>query len=244
MKKTAAVVLAAGQGTRMDSDLPKVLHPLGGVPIIDHVLKALAPLDFDRTIVVIGYQADKVRQAISTHEVETALQADQLGTGHAVMQAEPALAGFDGTVLVMTGDVPLLTPETLRAFLQYHEDSGAACTVMSTKLADPDGYGRILRGPDGGVQDIVEHKDATPEQQQIQEINTGILAFAAAPLFAHIREVKRGNAQAEYYLTDLVGIFRGHNLPVAGYCVENDLEVRGVNSPEQLAELERIYKGR
>lgn len=241
MKKTAAIVLAAGKGKRMNSDLPKVLHPLAGRPIIDHVLDSLEPMGIDLTVVIVGHGADQVTDAVAPRGVKTVLQAEQLGTGHAVMVAEPALADFTGTVLTLTADVPLLATATMKAFLAYHEDEEAACTVMTTMLADPTGYGRIVRAADETVQAIVEHKDADEAQLKIHEINTGILAFDSNLLFDHIDELSQSNAQGEYYLTDMVGIFRRHTYKVAGFVVENNAEVRGINSPEQLEELERIY---
>lgn len=241
MNKTAAVVLAAGKGKRMNSDLPKVLHPLAGIPIIDHVLNSLEPLGIGPTVVVVGHGADRVIEAVAARGVQTVLQAEQLGTGHAVMQTEATLKDFSGTVLTLTADVPLLSTATMRGFVEYHQDQRAACTVMTTMLADPTGYGRIVRASDQTVQAIVEHKDATAEELAIREINTGILAFESSLLFDYIHDLNQSNAQGEYYLTDLVGILRRQAHKVAGFIVENDLEVRGINSQEQLEELERIY---
>lgn len=241
MSAPAVVVLAAGQGKRMVSDLPKVLHPFAGATIIDFVLAAVGKLSPERTVVVIGHQAERVRSALKGRPVKFALQEQQLGTGHAVQQCESELAGFRGTVLVLVGDVPLLRASTLSHMLQKHRESAAACTVLSAEFPDPTGYGRIVRTADGGVEAIVEHRDATPAQRTIREINSGILAFESSDLWEFIRKLSRGNSQSEYYLTDLVGLLRGAGRPVGAYCTDDPWEVTGINSPEQLAELERIY---
>lgn len=225
----------------MNSDLPKVLHKLGGVTMIDHVLRALEPLRLDRTLVVVGHQADRVASVVVRDGIETVLQEEQKGTGDAVMRTQKALANFDGTVLVLAGDVPLLPTETIRDFVSFHEAKGAACTVMTARFPNPKGYGRIVRGTNGTVQDIVEHKDASELQLAIREVNTGILAFRSEALFRYIGGLTNRNAKGEYYLTDMVGILRQAGLDVAAYMVDDDRLVRGVNSPEQLAELERIY---
>lgn len=244
MNPLAIVVLAAGKGKRMHSDLSKVLHPFAGTPIIEHLLRATSSLNANPTVVVVGHQAELVREALKEHELRFVDQFEQLGTGHAVIQAESALEGFEGTLMVLVGDVPLLTPATLTAFLSHHQSTGAACTLLTTRLKDPSGYGRICRGPEQEVQAIVEHKDATPDQLEIDEINSGIMAFQTGPLWTHISDLEPANVQAEYYLTDLVGIFRGAGLKVSAWCVENEWEVQGVNSPEQLAALERIFNKR
>jgi UDP-N-acetylglucosamine diphosphorylase/glucosamine-1-phosphate N-acetyltransferase len=242
MKPVAAVVLAAGLGKRMGSALPKVLHRLRGLTLVEHLLDALEPLRLARTVVVVGYKAAEVTAVLAGREVAFATQSPQRGTGHAVMQARPALEGLVGTVVVLVGDVPLLTTDTMRRFLAYHEGEKATCTLLTAKLDDPAEYGRVLRDDTGNVLGIVEYKDATEVQRLIKEINSGIIAFESGPLWAHIDRLSIDNAQGEYYLTDLVNTFRQNRLKVAGYCVENDLEVRGVNSPEQLRELEGMLE--
>lgn len=242
MKPVAAVVLAAGLGKRMGSALPKVLHRLAGLTLVEHLLNAIEPLRLARTVVVVGYRADEVSAVLAGRDVTFALQSPQRGTGHAVMQARPALEGLTGTVVVLVGDAPLLTTDTMRRFIAYHEREHAGCTLLTAKLDDPAEYGRILRDPEGDVVGIVEYKDATESQRLIKEINSGIIAFESGPLWAHIDRLSIDNAQGEYYLTDLVNIFRQKGLKVAGYCVENDLEVRGVNSPEQLREMEGMLE--
>lgn len=244
MKSVAAVVLAAGEGKRMGSSLPKVLHRLDGISLIDHVLNALLPLALARTVVIVGHQAERVTEALAGRPVQLVLQSPQKGTGHAVMQSRQALEGFAGTIVVLVGDIPLLRTVTLRAFLDYHEREGAACTLLSAKLSDPAAYGRVIRNEADEVEAIVEYRDATPLQREIKEINSGIIAFESDPLWSHIDDLRHDNAQAEYYLTDLINIFRQNDLKVCAYCVEDDREVRGVNSPEQLRELEGILTAR
>jgi len=241
MSPLAAVVLAAGKGKRMESDLPKVLHQMAGLPIVEHVLGTLEALTPERTIVVIGHQADRVRQALAARKVTFVEQTEQLGTGHAVSLTRPGLTGFSGIVLVLVGDAPLLRPGTLKAMCEQHTREQAACTVLTTRLEDPSGYGRIIRDPSGDVEAIVEHRDATPEQLRVTEINSGIIAFDSERLWEHIDRLERGNTQAEYYLTDLVEIFRAAGLRVTAWCVDDPWEVMGINSREHLAELERIY---
>lgn len=192
------VVLAAGKGTRMRSDTPKVLHRAGEFRLIEHVLRAAAALDARTTVVVVGHLADDVRRALSERlGLRFALQEPQLGTGHALLQAETHLAGARGTVVLLSGDVPLLRGVTLEELVAAHERSGAAATVLTARVPDPAGYGRIVR-QDGRITAIVEHRDATPVERAIDEINSGIYAFAAEPLFDALRSIGSANAQAEY----------------------------------------------
>lgn len=244
MKPVAAVVLAAGLGKRMGSTLPKVLHTLAGTTLIEHLLIAIEPLNLARTVIVVGHKAEEVKSVLAGRKVAFALQSPQRGTGHAVMQARSALEGFRGTVVVLVGDVPLLTTGTMRRFIDYHQAQGASCTLLTAELDNPAEYGRILRNDAGDVVRIVEHGDATPAQRALKEINSGIIAFESAPLWDHIDRLSHDNAQGEYYLTDLVNVFKQNGLKVAGYCVENDIEVRGINSPEQLEALEGILRTR
>jgi bifunctional UDP-N-acetylglucosamine pyrophosphorylase/glucosamine-1-phosphate N-acetyltransferase len=241
MSLLATVILAAGKGKRMHSDLPKVLHQMGGQSLIEHLLDTTGELPSEHTIVVVGHQADRVRSRLAGRGVTFVEQTEQLGTGHAVSECRGALSGFAGTLLVLVGDAPLLRTATLEHLLSVHAETGAACTLLTTRLEDPTGYGRIVRGPRGDVQAIVEHKDASPEDLAIDEINSGIIAFETGPLWQHIEQLSRRNVQGEYYLTDLVGIFVAAGLTVSAHCVSDPWEVAGVNSREQLAELERIY---
>ena len=243
MQETVAVILAAGKGTRMKSALPKVLHAVGGQSMLRHVMTAAEQAGAKRTIVVVGFGGDQVQAEIGA-AAEYVLQAEQLGTGHAMMQAQPALAGYTGTVLLLCGDTPLLTGNTLQQLVAAHQQSGAAATVLTAMPADATGYGRILRDKSGQVLGIVEQKDATPEQKQIGEINTGIYCFEAAPLFAALAGLTCNNAQQEYYLTDVLAILAQAGQRVGAVEVADFQETLGINSRLQLAEAEKILRQR
>ena len=243
MQETVAVILAAGKGTRMKSALPKVLHAVGGQSMLRHVMTAAEQAGAKRTIVVVGFGGDQVQAEIGA-AAEYVLQAEQLGTGHAMMQAQPVLAGYTGTVLLLCGDTPLLTGNTLQQLVAAHQQSGAAATVLTAMPADATGYGRILRDKSGQVLGIVEQKDATPEQKQIGEINTGIYCFEAAPLFAALAGLTCNNAQQEYYLTDVLAILAQAGQRVGAVEVADFQETLGINSRLQLAEAEKILRQR
>lgn len=232
-----AVILAAGKGTRMKSDRPKVLHPLLGRPMVWHVLQSVRAAGAQRIIVVVGHQADLVQEALADAGVEFVLQQPQMGTGHAVMQAEPLLRREEGTVLVTYGDTPLLTPETLRNLVEYHTRQGAAATVLSAHLDDPTGYGRIVRNPKGAFQAIVEEKDAGPSQRAIREINTGTYCFQAPDLLQALAQLRPDNAQSEYYLTDTLGILARERTVLAAPIAQG-AEWQGINSRAELARAE------
>jgi bifunctional UDP-N-acetylglucosamine pyrophosphorylase/glucosamine-1-phosphate N-acetyltransferase len=234
----AAVVLAAGMGKRMNSDLAKVLHPMLGRPLLAHVLDALDELGVGRTVVVIGHQRERVQAAFADRKaIEWAIQAEQRGTGHAFMMAEPVLEAHRGTVLVLPGDTPLLTARTLGALLERHTNSGAQVTVLSMRLDDPKGYGRIVRTPDGqGIERIVEEKDASPAEKTIDEVNSAIYAFDHAALQGVLRSLTADNAQGEYYLTDTVSLLQAQGGKAAVWCADDARELLGINTPEQLAE--------
>ncbi len=239
---TTALVLAAGQGTRMKSDLAKVLHTMSGQPLLTWVLASLDDLGVGRVLVVVGHQRERVVSLFTDAEVEWVTQAEQCGTGHAVLMAGPALAGFDGTLLVVCGDTPLLRAATLHALLEGHEASAAAVTVLSMRVPDPSGYGRILRDASGGLEAIVEERDATPEQKRIDEVNSGVYAFRYPALAEALSALTAGNAQGEYYLTDTVRILRGRGLGAAVVCAADHRELLGINTVEQLAEAERMHR--
>src|SRR4051794_5190033 len=214
MSETHVVILAAGKGTRMKSADPKVLHRAGGLRLIDHVLRAADALHPATTVVVVGHLADRVKDVLGKRlGLRFALQDPQLGTGHALLQAEPHLAGATGTVVLLSGDVPLLRPDTLAGLVRHHTDRGATATVVTARVPDPTGYGRIVRD-NGDIVAIVEEKDATAAERAIDEINSGIYAFELGPLFGALRSVGSANAQGEYYLPDLVGIYRERRLTV------------------------------
>jgi bifunctional UDP-N-acetylglucosamine pyrophosphorylase/glucosamine-1-phosphate N-acetyltransferase len=240
MPDVFVVILAAGKGTRMKSARPKVLHLAAGRSLIDHVLRtadAVAPI---KSVLVVGHQADEVRAALRDRpNVRFVLQSPQLGTGHALLQAEPELTGAAGTLVLLSGDVPLLPPRTLTRLVRTHAERAAAATVVTARVERPDGYGRIVR-QDGKIAAIVEHKDASPAERRIDEINSGIYAFDLAPLFAALRQIGSANAQGEYYLPDLVRIYRGRGLGVETVTVDDPNEILGVNSRLELAEVTAI----
>ena len=225
------VVLAAGQGTRMKSSLPKVLHRVPGGSLLNCVLRTAAPLSPETLTIVVGHGADAVRSHLAgQNNVQFALQQPQLGTAHALLQAAPLLAGRTGTLVLLSGDVPLLTTQTLRSLVTTHCGSGAAATVVTATVERPFGYGRMVR-VDGEVARIVEERDASPAERQIREINSGIYAFDMAPLFEALRGIASQNAQGEYYLTDLVAIYRRRKLLVKSVQVDDPQEVSGCQQP-------------
>lgn len=236
------VVLAAGQGTRMKSRLPKVLHPVAGRPMIERVLQVAETVAPDSITLVIGHQAAAVRQRLAGIPLlQFALQEPQLGTAHALQQVEPVLSGQQGTLLLLSGDVPLLSPQTLRALVEKHRGSRATATVVTATLERPYGYGRIVRSR-GRVARIVEERDASPAERQIKEINSGIYAFELAPLFDALRSIASQNAQGEFYLTDVIAIYRRRKLTVETLLVTDPQEIRGINSRSELAEVSRLMR--
>jgi bifunctional UDP-N-acetylglucosamine pyrophosphorylase / glucosamine-1-phosphate N-acetyltransferase len=236
------VILAAGKGTRMKSSRPKVLHRVAGRPMIARVLDAARALSPKTTTLVAGHMKEALQQALASHrELRYATQEPQLGTGHALLQAAPLLEGETGVLVLLSGDVPLLTHHTLARLLASHDESGAAATVLTAMVEQPYGYGRIVRH-DGCISRIVEERDASPAERTIMEINSGIFAFSIGPLFGALRSLAAGNAQGEYYLTDLVSIFRRQKLGVATVTVDDANEIRGINSRSELAEASKIVR--
>jgi bifunctional UDP-N-acetylglucosamine pyrophosphorylase/glucosamine-1-phosphate N-acetyltransferase len=232
------VILAAGQGKRMRSNLPKILHPLAGRPLLSHVLDTAGALAPRRIIVVHGNGAEQVRAAFADAQVEWALQAEQLGTGHAVQQALPSISP-DADVLILYADVPLVRSATLKRLLDAGRDGLA---VMTAELADPAGYGRIVRQASGDVARIVEQRDATPGELALREVNAGFMAMSARRLAGWLGKLTNRNAQHEYYLTDVVSLAMEEGVPVRAVKVEDPWEVAGVNSKRELAALERQYQ--
>jgi bifunctional UDP-N-acetylglucosamine pyrophosphorylase/glucosamine-1-phosphate N-acetyltransferase len=239
------VILAAGKGTRMKSAMPKVLHALAGRPLIDHVLRTVDALHPASTVLVIGHGADQVRLALSGRAgLQFVVQSPQLGTGHALLQAESALAGRTGTLVLLYADVPLLQASTLERLIEVHHNGHAAATILTIALPDPYGYGRIVRDRAGRIVRIVEERDASGSERAIKEVNSGIYAFALAPLFDGLHRLAADNAQGEYYLTDLIAEYRKRDLRVETLGVDATIELRGVNSRVDLAELGAVLRAR
>lgn len=245
-KHLAIVVMAAGQGKRMqDPAKPKVLYEIAGLPLIGHVLRLCSTLNAQITVCIIGYGREQVSAYVadSCPLVKFAVQSEQLGTGHAVMQAEEQLAGFEGDVLILSGDVPLLSAKSVNALLAMHREKQAKATVLAVRMDDPTGYGRIVRNDAGDLDRIVEHKDASDEERQICEINSGIYVFDARALREVLPHIGRKNAQGEYYLTDAFQLLKEkYGVGSLAVMVTNDpVEVSGVNTKQQLEALEAEY---
>lgn len=241
MSNKYAIVLAAGKGTRMKSKLYKVLHPVCGKPMVQHVVDHVISVGVQNIVTVVGHGAELVKTQIGDHS-EYALQADQLGTAHAVIQAAPMLKDKEGTTLVICGDTPLISPETIQALFDEHERLQAKATILTAHLEDSTGYGRIIRGENGSVLKIVEHKDASPEELTVQEINTGTYCFDNKALFEALNEVNNNNAQGEYYLPDVIEILKAKGEIVAAYKTANFDETLGVNDRYALSIAESIMR--
>lgn len=239
----AVIVLAAGLGTRMKSNTAKVLHPVCGQPMISWVAAAIEGLQADRLLVVLGDGADEVHQFLP-QRAEVVIQAEQLGTADAVAAARETLSGFDGDILVMYGDTPLINGEILSGLMARHAEATPACTMLAVEMDDPSHYGRVKRDADGRVTRIVEHRDASEEELAIDEVNAGIYVFEAASLWSALEEIGSGNDQGEYYLTDAVGILAGGGQAVMVHVVDDQAAVMGVNSRVELAEAARIMRQR
>jgi len=234
------VIMAAGKGTRMKSATPKVLHKLAGRSLLAHVLKSGEPLAAEARIVITGHGAEQVEEAVAADGISFVRQMPQLGTGHAIQQVVPVLAG-EGTTLILNGDVPLIATATAKALIEAC--AGHALVLLTVDLADPTGYGRIVRDKDdGGVLAIVEHKDASPEQRLIHEGYSGMMAAPTGALKRWVGQLTNNNAQGEYYLTDIVAMAVAEGLPVLGIKAGSETEVLGVNDPVQLAQLERAFQ--
>lgn len=244
MSDLGVILLAAGQGTRMKSSLPKVLHPLGGKPLFLHALGTAQRLEPKKVAVVIGHGAGAVRDAYGRHDVVWVTQEKQLGTGHAVLCTKDAFGDFSGDILILSGDVPLIEEQTLAAMIKTHRESEAALTLMTACLETPTGYGRILRGGDGEIIGSVEEKDATEAQKRIREVNAGVYVATASFLFAALAAVKNDNRQREYYLPDIVTIGLAQGKQIATVRIADPREVRGINTREELALMEKTLQER
>jgi bifunctional UDP-N-acetylglucosamine pyrophosphorylase/glucosamine-1-phosphate N-acetyltransferase len=243
VKGTAAIILSAGLGTRMKSSLPKAVIPLSGRPLSRYCIDAARSAGIERIIVVVGHQHELAREALGA-DVEYALQTKQMGTGHAALSTRSSLARFGGTVIVMPGDAPLISPTTLRRLVETHQSTGDAATVATSSLDDPTGYGRIIRSPDGRIIAVVEETDCSALELANREINTGFYAFDCEVLFRALAQVLPANKQGEYYLTDTVKIIAGQGLRIGAFSIEDPLEVLGINSPVELCRASQALRER
>ena len=243
-KPLSSLILAAGKGTRMQSELAKVLHPLCGRPLLAYCLDAARAVGSERIAVIVGHQADVVRKTFTGEELIFVEQRQQLGTGHAVLQARESFRDYGGNVLILCGDVPLLRASTLERLIAFHETQGAAVTVMTVILDEPGSYGRVVKGKNGEVLKIVEAKDASAEEKAIGEINTGIYCVDSRFLFDAVGRIANKNAQKEYYLTDIMEIARREGLVSMAFVVPDPQEVMGINTPEDLETAGRVQMER
>jgi bifunctional UDP-N-acetylglucosamine pyrophosphorylase/glucosamine-1-phosphate N-acetyltransferase len=240
MRDTKAVILAAGKGTRMKSELPKVLHTVEGKPMVQHTIERARRAGVGEIIIVVGYKRELVMEALKDWDVNFAIQEEQRGTGHAVAQARPYLEGFDGNVVVLYGDMPLLSEETIRSLIQRRDETGAAGVILTIVLDNPPDFGRIVRDETGRVVRVVEVKDATPEQLAIKEVNVGAYCFDCQALLPALGQLRDDNAQGEFYLTDVVEILARDGHRVETVVTPNLEEALGINDPVHLAFAEKL----
>jgi len=241
IKNLRVLILAAGKSTRMKSKYAKVLHRAGGRTLIDHVVAAARHVS-TQILVVVGHSAEHVKSSVS--EVIFVDQTEQLGTGHAVLAAREHLSGYDGDVLIMPGDVPLISPATLEAFIRFHRDGGYRASVLTADIENPHGYGRIVRRGSNELNAIVEHRDATPDILAIREINSGVYVFNAPTLFESLSQVRNENVQQEYYLTDVIGILAGQKQKIGAFKAAFAEEILGINTRQELAAVDRVLRRR
>ncbi|KUK10586.1 MAG: Bifunctional protein GlmU [Clostridia bacterium 41_269] len=240
MGEIAGVILAAGLGKRMRSKYPKVLHPVGGKPMLQHVLEAAEKAGVNDILVVLGHGRDMVLDEFE--DISYVVQEQQLGTGHALYQCRDALKPSVEHVLVLCGDAPLIKPETLKKLIDYHVENKSYATVLTAEIPNPEGYGRIIRDDAGNVRGIVEHRDASPKELEIKEVNSGTYVFSRRELFEALEKIDTQNAQGEYYLTDVIGIFFDEGKKVSALMTEDPTEIMGINDRIQLAEADRIMR--
>ncbi len=238
------IILAAGRGVRMNSSLPKVFHNLCGKPILSYVLETALSLNPEETFVVVGHKSEIIKKYFSKYPIKFVNQEVQLGTAHAVAQVEPYLKNFNGTILILAGDMPLISRDTIKELISVHQRKGASATVLTAEVEKGGSFGRIVRSDSGEILKIVEHKDATPNELKINEINTGIYCFKNSILFDSLKEIKPENVQKEYYLTDAIQILKRRGLPVFAHKTQNPLEAMGINTKEELEKIEKILSSK
>ncbi|MEA1936070.1 MAG: sugar phosphate nucleotidyltransferase [Thermodesulfobacteriota bacterium] len=240
----STIILAAGKGTRMNSSLAKVLHPICEKPMLSYSVAVAREAGSEETVIVVGHQAELVKESIKGNDLVFVYQMEQLGTGHAVLQAKDMFLDFEGTILILCGDVPLLTLYTVRTLLDYHFSGDAAVTILTTILDIPSGYGRVIKKREGDVLKVVEERDATYEEKKIKEINTGIYCVESGFLFEAAADIDNKNAQGEYYLTDIFEIARKGGYTARAFIADDPVEVMGINTPDDLKLATRIIEKR
>lgn len=242
--KFSTIILAAGKGTRMNSPLAKVLHNLCGKPMLSYPVALAREIGSEEIVVIVGNQAELVKERMKGEGLFFVHQKEQLGTGHAVLQARDKFIGYKGTILILCGDVPLLTPSTVAALLEDHFSTDAVITVLTAKPDVPYGYGRVVKGKSGNVTKVVEERDATSEEKKIREINTGIYCVQSSFLFEAVADIGNKNAQGEYYLTDIFEIAHRRGYSARSFICDSPAEVMGINTIEDLERADRIIAGR
>ena len=240
--KLKTLILAAGKGTRMKSEMPKVIHKVNGVPMITKIIDTLSGLNPKENILILGHKKEEVLKVVGEN-CDYVLQTEQLGTGHAVIQAKEKLEGYDGDVMILCGDTPLLRESTLKSLYDYHKESGAVTTILTSIYENPFGYGRIVK-EDGLVKAIVEEKEASEEIKKIKEVNAGVYCFNSKELFKALDKIDNNNEKGEYYLTDVIGIQVSENKKVQSFILEDKMEILGVNSKVELAQAGKVLRDR
>lgn len=240
--KLKTLILAAGKGTRMKSDMPKVIHKVNGIPMITKIIDTLSGLNPEENILILGHKKEEVLKVVGEN-CDYVLQTEQLGTGHAVIQAKEKLEGYDGDVMILCGDTPLLRESTLKSLYEYHKESGAVTTILTSIYENPFGYGRIVK-EDGLVKAIVEEKEASEEIKKIKEVNAGVYCFNSKELFKALDKIDNNNEKGEYYLTDVIGIQVSENKKVQSFILEDKMEILGVNSKVELAQAGKVLRDR
>ena len=240
--KLKTLILAAGKGTRMKSDMPKVIHKVNGIPMITKIIDTLSGLNPEENILILGHKKEEVLKVVGEN-CDYVLQTEQLGTGHAVIQAKEKFKGYDGDVMILCGDTPLLRESTLKSLYDYHKESGAVTTILTSIYENPFGYGRIVK-EDGLVKAIVEEKEASEEIKKIKEVNAGVYCFNSKELFKALDKIDNNNEKGEYYLTDVIGIQVSENKKVQSFILEDKMEILGVNSKVELAQAGKVLRDR
>ena len=240
--KLKTLILAAGKGTRMKSDMPKVIHKVNGVPMITKIIDTLSGLNPEENILILGHKKEEVLKVVGEN-CDYVLQTEQLGTGHAVIQAKEKLEGYDGDVMILCGDTPLLRESTLKSLYDYHKESGAVTTILTSIYENPFGYGRIVK-EDGLVKAIVEEKETSEEIKKIKEVNAGVYCFNSKELFKALDKIDNNNEKGEYYLTDVIGIQVSENKKVQSFILEDKMEILGVNSKVELTQAGKVLRDR